>query len=306
MMENVKVEKDGLHEKLIIDALEQNIAIIRFDINRRVIYVNDNFANVLGYNKEELYGKEHKLFCFPDFSESPAYEELWRNLLSGMSFQDKIIRKNANSEIVWLEATYFPIYDEAHNEVIGVAKVATDITARQNEIEKVTDDLMGMSKKLTESSQLGIKRGKHLLSESQEMSNLSAVSTNNLSELQKKNRSIQNIIETIQDIASNTNLLAINALIEAAHAGDYGLGFGVIAQEVKNLSQKVSESAQTIGKDILAVTNNINLVVEGNGQLKERIEMSEKEIEGTIKEFNQIDSESNNLQKQAKKLDTII
>ncbi|GEQ34133.1 methyl-accepting chemotaxis protein [Marinilactibacillus psychrotolerans] len=306
MMENVKVEKDGLHEKLIIDALEQNIAIIRFDINRRVIYVNDNFANVLGYNKEELYGKEHKLFCFPDFSESPAYEELWRNLLSGMSFQDKIIRKNANSEIVWLEATYFPIYDEAHNEVIGVAKVATDITARQNEIEKVTDDLMGMSKKLTESSQLGIKRGKDLLSESQEMSNLSAVSTNNLSELQKKNRSIQNIIETIQDIASNTNLLAINALIEAAHAGDYGLGFGVIAQEVKNLSQKVSESAQTIGKDILAVTNNINLVVEGNGQLKERIEMSEKEIEGTIKEFNQIDSESNNLQKQAKKLDTII
>ncbi|MFL2122015.1 methyl-accepting chemotaxis protein [Marinilactibacillus psychrotolerans] len=305
-MENVKVEKDGLHEKLIIDALEQNIAIIRFDINRRVIYVNDNFANVLGYNKEELYGKEHKLFCFPDFSESPAYEELWRNLLSGMSFQDKIIRKNANSEIVWLEATYFPIYDEAHNEVIGVAKVATDITARQNEIEKVTDDLMGMSKKLTESSQLGIKRGKDLLSESQEMSNLSAVSTNNLSELQKKNRSIQNIIETIQDIASNTNLLAINALIEAAHAGDYGLGFGVIAQEVKNLSQKVSESAQTIGKDILAVTNNINLVVEGNGQLKERIEMSEKEIEGTIKEFNQIDSESNNLQKQAKKLDTII
>ncbi|MFJ1628151.1 methyl-accepting chemotaxis protein [Marinilactibacillus psychrotolerans] len=306
MMENVKVEKDGLHEKLIIDALEQNIAIIRFDINRRVIYVNDNFANVLGYNKEELYGKEHKLFCFPDFSESPAYEELWRNLLSGMSFQDKIIRKNANSEIVWLEATYFPIYDEAHNEVIGVAKVATDITARQNEIEKVTDDLMEMSKKLTESSQLGIKRGKDLLSESQEMSNLSAVSTNNLSELQKKNRSIQNIIETIQDIASNTNLLAINASIEAAHAGDYGLGFGVIAQEVKNLSQKVSESAQTIGKDILAVTNNINLVVEGNGQLKERIEMSEKEIEGTIKEFNQIDSESNNLQKQAKKLDTII
>ncbi|API90238.1 hypothetical protein BKP56_03795 [Marinilactibacillus sp. 15R] len=305
-MENVKVEKDGLHEKLIIDALEQNIAIIRFDINRRVIYVNDNFANVLGYNKEELYGKEHKLFCFPDFSESPAYEELWRNLLRGMSFQDKIIRKNANSEIVWLEATYFPIYDEAHNEVIGVAKVATDITARQNEIEKVTDDLMEMSKKLTESSQLGIKRGKDLLSESQEMSNLSAVSTNNLSELQKKNRSIQNIIETIQDIASNTNLLAINASIEAAHAGDYGLGFGVIAQEVKNLSQKVSESAQTIGKDILAVTNNINLVVEGNGQLKERIEMSEKEIEGTIKEFNQIDSESNNLQKQAKKLDTII
>lgn len=305
-MENVKSRKSSLYEKMIVDALEQNIAIIRFDTNRKVTYVNDNFANVLGYKKEELYGKEHKLFCFPEFSNSPAYEELWENLLSGRRIQDKIIRRSANSKVVWLEATYFPVYDENSQEVVGVAKVATDITARQTEIEKVTNDLMEMSKKLTESSQLGRQRGNDLLTESKEMNNLSTVSTNNLSELQMKNKAIQNIVETIQDIASNTNLLAINASIEAAHAGDYGRGFGVIAQEVKNLSQKVSESAKTIGEDILAVTNNINLVVEGNGQLKSRIEMSEREIEGTMKEFNHIDSESNKLQKQAEKLETII
>lgn len=305
-MENVKSRKSSLYEKMIVDALEQNIAIIRFDTNRKVTYVNDNFANVLGYKKEELYGKEHKLFCFPEFSNSPAYEELWENLLSGRRIQDKIIRRSANSKVVWLEATYFPIYDENSQEVVGVAKVATDITARQTKIEKVTNDLMEMSKKLTESSQLGRQRGNDLLTESKEMNNLSTVSTNNLSELQMKNKAIQNIVETIQDIASNTNLLAINASIEAAHAGDYGRGFGVIAQEVKNLSQKVSESAKTIGEDILAVTNNINLVVEGNGQLKSRIEMSEREIEGTMKEFNHIDSESNKLQKQAEKLETII
>lgn len=305
-MENVKSRKSSLYEKMIVDALEQNIAIIRFDTNRKVTYVNDNFANVLGYKKEELYDKEHKLFCFPEFSNSPAYEELWENLLSGRRIQDKIIRRSANSKVVWLEATYFPIYDENSQEVVGVAKVATDITARQTKIEKVTNDLMEMSKKLTESSQLGRQRGNDLLTESKEMNNLSTVSTNNLSELQMKNKAIQNIVETIQDIASNTNLLAINASIEAAHAGDYGRGFGVIAQEVKNLSQKVSESAKTIGEDILAVTNNINLVVEGNGQLKSRIEMSEREIEGTMKEFNHIDSESNKLQKQAEKLETII
>ncbi|MFC6463586.1 methyl-accepting chemotaxis protein [Marinilactibacillus sp. GCM10026970] len=306
MMESIGVEKSGLQDELIVNALEQNIAIIRFDTNKRVTYVNDNFANVLGYHKEELYGKEHKLFCFPEFVNSPAYEELWTSLLNGVSFQDKIVRRNVHAEEVWLEATYFPIYNADNTEVVGVAKVATDITERQKNIETVTTDLLDMSSKLTESSQEGIKKGRELLAGSKGMIDLSTVSTSNLSELQQKNKSIQSIVETIQDIASNTNLLAINASIEAAHAGDYGRGFGVIAQEVKNLSQKVSESAYTIGEDILAVTNNIDLVVEGNDQLKDHILMSEKQIDGTITEFNRIDSESQNLQKQAGKLETII
>lgn len=306
MMENKKIEETNLYNELVVKALEQNIAIIRFDTNRRVTYVNENFANVLGYYTEELIGKEHKIFCFPEFANSPAYEELWTNLLNGVSFQDKIIRRSATAEVIWLEATYFPIYNEDNTEVVGVGKVATDITDRQNKIEKVTNDLLDMSQKLTESSQTGIKKGRQLLSESKEMIQMSTVSTDNLSELQQKNKSIQSIVETIQDIASNTNLLAINASIEAAHAGDYGLGFGVIAQEVKNLSQKVAESARTIGEDVRAVTSNIDLVVEGNGQLKDRIVMSEKEIEVTIKEFNQIDSESNKLQNQAEKLEDII
>ncbi|WP_208559442.1 methyl-accepting chemotaxis protein [Marinilactibacillus kalidii] len=306
MMESMTIEKSGLHEELIVTALEQNIAIIRFDTNKRVTYVNDNFANVLGYHKEELYGKEHKIFCFPEFVNSPAYDELWSNLLKGVKFQDKIVRRNVHAEEVWLEATYFPIYDENHINVVGVAKVATDITERQKNIEKVTADLSEMSSKLTGSSKEGIQKGHDLLGESKEMINLSNVSTDNLSELQKKNKSIQNIVETIQDIASNTNLLAINASIEAAHAGDYGRGFGVIAQEVKNLSQKVSESAYIIGEDISAITNNIDLVVNGNTQLKERILMSEEQIEGTIGEFNQIDFESKKLQEQAEKLENII
>ncbi|WP_225742941.1 methyl-accepting chemotaxis protein [Marinilactibacillus sp. Marseille-P9653] len=306
MMESIGIEKSSLQDELIVNALEQNIAIIRFDTNKRVTYVNDNFANVLGYHKEELYGKEHKLFCFPEFVNSPAYEELWTSLLNGVSFQDKIVRRNVHAEEVWLEATYFPIYNTDNTEVVGVAKVATDITERQKNIETVTTDLLDMSSKLTESSQEGIKKGRELLAGSKGMIDLSTVSTSNLSELQQKNKSIQSIVETIQDIASNTNLLAINASIEAAHAGDYGRGFGVIAQEVKNLSQKVSESAYTIGEDILAVTNNIDLVVEGNDQLKDHILMSEKQIDGTITEFNRIDSESQNLQKQAGKLETII
>lgn len=298
--------RGSLNNELFVKALENNIAIIRFDTSRRVTYVNDNFANVLGYRKEDIYGMKHSEFCFSDFVESPEYTKLWNNLLNGRSFQDKIIRKTVDDKIVWLEATYFPIYDRENDQVIGVAKVATDITERQVNIEKVTSDLVMMSSKLTEVSEEGIKKGQNSLDESKKMTQLSSISTENLSQLQYKNQSIQGIVKTIQDIASNTNLLAINASIEAAHAGQYGRGFSVIASEVKKLSQKVEDSANQIKEDILAVTKEINLVVEGNDQLEGHIRLSEEKILGTIDEFTKISSESNHLLKQANLLEDII
>lgn len=305
-METVSMERKAIHDELLVNALEENLAIVRFDTNKRVTYVNDNFAQVLGYRKDELYGKEHRIFCFPDFYESEEYDKLWSDLLNGVSFQDKIMRKSSDSEVVWLEATYFPIFDKHKAQVIGVSKVATDITERQKNIEKVTAELLQMSSKLTVSSDKGLQKGENLLTGSQEMIELSKVSTSNLTELQDKNKSIQSIVKTIQDIASTTNLLALNASIEAARAGDSGRGFSVIAQEVKKLSQKVHESAEFIKTDMQAVTNDIETVVSGNDSLQQHIQKSEHEIQETMTEFNEISSESNKLQKQADKLETII
>lgn len=305
-MENKPLERTSIHDERLVNALEEHLAIIRFDINKRITYANRNFAEVLGYNEEELVGKEHRDLCFPEFYESPEYDKLWSDLLNGVSFQDKIMRRNSDSEEVWLEATYFPVFDEEKETVIGVAKVATNITERQKKIEAVTAELLQMSGKLTVSSDKGLQKGEDLLSGSKEMIDLSDASTSNLTVLQKKNRSIQDIVKTIQDIASNTRLLSLNASIEAAHAGEYGRGFSVIAQEVKKLSQKVHDSANHIKEDIQEVTSHINIVVEGNDRLQNHILQSEKEIEETMRDFKDISTESMHLQKQADKLEDII
>lgn len=67
-----------------------------------------------------------------------------------------------------------------------------------------------------------------------------------MAEMNDSSRKIESIVKIIEDIAFQTNLLAINASVESARAGDAGRGFGVVAAEVRNLSQKSSEAAKEI------------------------------------------------------------
>lgn len=203
-------------DELVVLAIERNIAIIRFDMNHKVAYVNELFAKTLGYKVEEMIGKDHKDFCLPEFVNSIEYGKFWRNLTAGNSYQDKIERMDASGNRIWLEATYMPVFANNSSKVLGVSKIATNITERQNEIVSVADTLKVMSKELHSRSEAGIQNGEDLLETVNEVSQESADNVRNLAQLQKQAESIKGIVKTIQEIASQTNLLALNAAIEAA------------------------------------------------------------------------------------------
>lgn len=298
---------NNVTDELVMNAIKNNLAIIRFDMNRKVAYVNDLFAQTLDYTIEELYEKSHEEFCFPAFAKSTDYEKFWKNLLSGKSFQDKVERMDASGNRVWLEATYMPVFAEGtRRKVIGVLKIATDITNRQNSIVQVADDLKQMSAELFNRSEVGITRSEELGDTIKRIAADSQGNLDNLVGLHNQTDSIKGIVKTIRQIASQTNLLALNAAIEAARAGEFGRGFEVVAKEVRKLSVQVEQSISEVKENIEGIVREIEQVTENITRVSDNVEKTHMQIHLAIQDFAEISSSAEALDDRAHKFQELI
>ncbi|AIQ70528.1 methyl-accepting chemotaxis protein [Paenibacillus graminis] len=293
-------------DALVVKALEKNIALIRFTLDRRVAYVNEVFASTMKYRSEDMYGMQHRDFCFPAFVNSPDYEIFWQDLLTGKSFQDKIERMDSEGGSVWLEATYMPIYDEADKQIIGVTKVATNITNRQTNMSNLVERMQEMADSLSQRAEQGIERSRELLLSIDKIAGVSSENILTLSNLQTKAGDIQGVVQTIRDIASQTHLLALNAAIEAAHAGEFGRGFDVVAKEVRKLSAMVQDSIAEVRESVKGITEEIGRMSTGMDQVQDTVEEGQRQIEVALQEFTGISTSAQELDNQAREVLSII
>lgn len=109
-----------------------------------------------------------------------------------------------------------------------------------------------------------------------------------MEDLQKESNSITEIIGVINDIASQTNLLSLNASIEAARAGEAGRGFSVVANEIRNLSNRSVEASQEIENIIKNITNKTQYTVKTVKQAGEITKTTEERLLNVVKLFDNI------------------
>lgn len=115
-------------------------AMIEFTADGIIVEANDNFLHLMGYRRDEVVGKHHRIFARPDFANSLEYSDFWRQLASGAAFTGEFERLNRAGKSVWINGSYVPLLDDS-GRVTGVLKMATDITEKKAAIASIIDGL---------------------------------------------------------------------------------------------------------------------------------------------------------------------
>lgn len=227
--------------------------------------------------------------------------------------------------------------DEA-NQIVGLADDAVSSTSQQRELSEENSRMIGdfsdevrevannieyISKASIETAKAVANGSKQLDAVVDQMSNIKdnvGQTFDEIHKLETMSGVIQNIVEVIADIASQTNLLSLNASIEAARAGEQGKGFAVVANEVGSLAIQSSKSAADIASNIKEIQDCIEQCVvlmqhgmesvkDGIGvanETKNSISEISKQVEKISKEMEQVATETLNTSSRVGRLQTQI
>lgn len=180
---------------------------------------------------------------------------------------------NAGQNVSGLTASVRDVETHVLEETSAMTQSSASITEMTANIKSVAD----MTKKADEVSAM--------LSETCNVGNAALQNTSeSVKAIFEAFKEVQEIVKTIQDIASQTNLLSMNASIEAAHAGEFGKGFSVVADEVRTLATSSSKSAKDIQALIGSMVEKINQTVS-----------SISETQNSFKKIQDCSEENSNL-----------
>lgn len=165
---------------------------------------------------------------------------------------------------------------EQQSQVLSVSGSVSEMSESTQEIARTAEQTASSINETTDTSEKGRQLAQSFSQSIKKLAENVNKASGRIAELEQNSTQIQSIVGTIRDISEQTNLLALNAAIEAARAGEQGRGFAVVADEVRVLSQRTHNSTEEISKMVDAFRSSTNSAVE---TMSECAQLSESSVE---------------------------
>ena len=226
--------------------------------------LSGSISEVIGRSKKIVFDLRDRLDAmaggnFTENLESEEYVGDYAPLLESL----KHIQEDMNKTLQEVHASSVQVLSSAEQVNTGAQTLSQGATEQASSIEELSANMQDISQSIQASTKtageaykLQGEAGVAVLQSNEKMEEMRKA----MDDITSKSNEISKIIKTIDDIAFQTNILSLNAAIEAARAGAAGKGFAVVADEVGNLAQKSAKAAQNTG---LLIEETIEAVEKG-------------------------------------------